>query len=365
MTTPVLSSVRALRIQAGWSQARLGESAGLTRQSIAAIEAGRAVPSTEVALRLARALGVEVERLFRLRDVPEPEELADDAGFGPASATGPVRLARVAGRTLAYGTTLGSGDAGLADGVGMRSETGQIRISPFRDRPRSPDLVVVGCDPAFPLVRDRLRAQGTEVLWLRAGSRTALDALARGVAHVAGIHLKDPATGAYNEPWVRRHLPFPATRAHFATWEQALLLRPGNPLSVRSLEDLARPGIRFINREPGSGSRTLLEEALRARGIEELAVPGFGDTAADGHDTVARAVASGVADAGVAIRASGHELGLAMLPLAEEPYELVIPDPFLELHGVPALLRELERAPLRDQVGALAGYDTGRMGNPA
>ena len=108
-----------------------------------------------------------------------------------------------------------------------------------------------------------------------------------------------------------------------------------------------------------------METALAERGMRGAEIPGFLETAADRHETVARAVASGVAHAGVAIRAVGLPLNLGMLPLAEEPYELVVANHFLELPAVGALLDALRRATLRHQVEALEGYDAEAMGRPA
>jgi putative molybdopterin biosynthesis protein len=363
MSSPIHSSVRELRLRAGWSQTHLGDLVGLTRQSLSAIESGGAVPSTEVALRLARAFAVPVETLFRLDDAPPANELVEAAQVG-ARLPGRVRVATVGGRRFAYGLGLPDGAGSpSADGLGEPCEGGRVRVRPLEDRPRAPDLVVAGCDPAFGLVRDRLqREHGVEALWLRTGSRAALDALARGVVHVAGVHLRDPESGRYNGPWIERVVPFPATRIGFATWQQVLMLGRGNPLHVEEVEDLARPDLRFLNREPGSGSRALVELALEERGVDGTAIPGFFDTSADGHETVARAIASGAAHAGVAIRAVGHALDLDMLPLAEEPYELVVANHFLELPAVDALLNVLRRPALRAQIEALTGYDAAAMG---
>jgi putative molybdopterin biosynthesis protein len=359
------SSVRELRLGAGWSQSELGDRVGLTRQSLSAIESGRAVPSTDVALRLARVFGVAVEDLFRLRDAPASSERAERSGLGGA-LPGRVRLAAVSGRTWAYGLDLADpGGAAAADGIGEVAADGSVVVRPLTERPHRPDLVVAGCDPAFGLVRERLRREhGLEVLWLRIGSRAALDALARGAVHVAGIHLRDPESGAYNGPWIDRVVPFSATRVAFATWEQAILVGRGNPLGIRRIEDLARPDVRFMNREPGSGSRALVEDALAERGLDPAVIPGFLETSADRHETVARAIASGVAQAGVAIRAVGHALELGVVPLTSEPYELVVPDHFLDLPAVDTLLALLRRSAMRAQIEALTGYDATSMGVP-
>jgi molybdate-binding protein len=306
---------------------------------------------------------VTVEELFQLPSVRRSEEVVEASGLGGA-LPGTVRLATVSGRRWAFGLDLGDASGTIsADGVGTRESVGRVRVRHVEERPPEPDLVVAGCDPAFGLVREYLqRERGLEVLWIRTGSRSALEALARGAVHVAGVHLRDTETGDYNRPWVERVVPFPSTTVGFATWEQAILVAPGNPLEIQGVGDLTRPGMRFLNREPGSGSRLLTETALAEHGLSGEDVPGFLDTAADRHETVARAVASGLAQAGVAIRAVGRPLDLGVIPLAEEPYELVVASHFLELPAVGALLDTLRRPALRHQVEALTGYDAAAMG---
>jgi putative molybdopterin biosynthesis protein len=238
----------------------------------------------------------------------------------------------------------------------------EVRVQLFREPPPPAGLAVVGCDPAFGILSDGLRRDhGIEVSWNQRGSRAALSALARGEAHVAGVHLHDPASGAWNGPWVREWVPFPCTRVSFAVWEQGLLVRPDAKPRIGGVGDLAAGGARLLNREEGSGSRVLLDEALAAAGVEPAGVEGYA-TVARGHLSVADGVAAGAADAGVAIRAAGRSRGLDVLPLREEAYELVIPDHFLDLPAVEALLAQLRRPGARAQVEALEGYDVASMG---
>lgn len=371
MTSPPAprSTLRARRLALGWSQARLGEAAGISRQGYAAVESGRSVPSVEVALRLARSLGTEVETLFGdALERPAPIAMTPSGLGEPGGLMGRrVRVVQVGGRRVGHALDAGGLHFGVAaDGVAERGPDGEAHVRPFADPPPPPDLVVAGCDPAFGLVADFLRREhGLEVLVVPAGSRASLEALARGAIHAAGIHLLDSRTGSYNEPWIRRLLPFPATRVSFATWEQTLVVRPGNPLGIGSVADLARPGVRLLNREPGSGSRSLLKRRLTEAGVPVEAVPGFCETAADGHVTVGGAVASGAADAGVAIRAVALARGLPALSLGTEPYDLVVADHALELPAVGALLAALRRPALQRQVEALGGYDVQGMGRPA
>lgn len=357
------SDLRALRLARGLTQDALAARVGISRQAYAAIESRNARPSVDVALRIGRELDASVESLFMPRDgsdalsVPFVGALPNDGPF-------PVRLAEVAGRLLAFPTRRRSVlGVASADGAADSVVNGRVRVTPFPTRPPSPDLVVVGCDPAFALVADALRTErGVEVLWVQAGSRTSLEMLARGEAHVAGIHLQDPKTGVYNAPWVARLVPWECSLVRFATWEEGLLLAEGNPLGVRGMADVARPGVRFVNREPGSGSRALVDRSLGELGVSASAIEGYDSTHAVGHLEVAGAVASGAADVGVGIRAAGALYGLQTITLAEEPYDLVIPKPLLDLPAVQALVDVLNRPALRRQVNALGGYDTTYMG---
>ncbi|TVP57235.1 MAG: helix-turn-helix domain-containing protein [Gemmatimonadales bacterium] len=363
---PVLTSLRALRVRLGWSQAHAGERANISRQAYAAIESGRSVPSTEVALRLSDAMGVTVEELFQLRETRTPAREVEDAGLGGPPA-GRIRLARISGHERAFMLGPGTTHAPTpADGMGERLQGNRMRVRLFPDRPPSPELVVAGCDPAFGLVAERMRRRhGIEILWLKAGSHAALDALARGAVHVAGVHLRDPSSGIYNEPWIRRIVPFPTARIRFAEWEQVLVLEPGNPHRIDDLAQLAGSKLRFLNRAPGTGSRTLIEAVLARAGIPGSTIPGFHETVADGHETVGAAVASGAASAGVAIRAVADARGLSRIPLTREPYDLVIAEHFLELPAVQALLAVLRTPGLQREIESLGGYDASRMGLPA
>ena len=238
---------------------------------------------------------------------------------------------------------------------------GQAEID-LLERTTSDTLVAVGCDPSAAVVAAHLRAHGVELSWHEMGSAAALQELAVGNAHVAGCHLLDRETGQYNLPAVARYLPFPATVVTFAVWDQGLVVAPGNPKQVRGIEDLARPGMLIVNRETGSGSRTLLDDALAASGVGIERVAGYGREARS-HLSVAEAVAIGLADTGVAVRAAAIALGLDFVLLGQERYDLVIPDHFLDEDAVGELLAALRRPDLQRQIEALGGYDVASMGS--
>jgi molybdate-binding protein len=195
------------------------------------------------------------------------------------------------------------------------------------------------------------------------GSTAAVEALKRGEVHVAGLHVMDPRSGEANLPFVRRHLGDQAvTLVTFASWEAGLLVKGGNPKSIRGPADLVRKNVRLVNREEGSGARLLLDQRLKAEGIKAASVRGYGDVVSS-HLDVGRRVAEGAADVGVGVEAIAGLLGLGFIPLQTERYDLVIPSAFLTGHpGVSRLLEALVSREVRAEIEALGGYNTRDIG---
>ncbi len=206
--------LRAARARAGLSQGELAARAGVTRQAVSAIENGKAAPTMAVALRLARVLGRRVDELFRLVDeLPSVEaEILD----GQELAGGPVRVqvANVGGRLVAR-PLVGAAGAVLtiprANGLlrGRPARPGAARVDLFVQPELLADTVVaVGCDPAMGLLAEHVRRRHptVELAWQGGNSLAALEAVARGEAHLAGTHLLDTSSGEYNAPIARRLL---------------------------------------------------------------------------------------------------------------------------------------------------------------
>jgi putative molybdopterin biosynthesis protein len=128
-----------------------------------------------------------------------------------------------------------------------------------------------------------------------------------------------------------------------------------NPLRLGSLADLKQPGIRYVNRPPGSGTRVLLDELLAEAGMAAADIQGYG-TVEPSHTAVAQAVASGAADAGLGIEAAAREKGLGFVPLARERYHLVCLKSELPTPPVQALLGELQGGPWQRRLDQLPGY---------
>lgn len=194
------------------------------------------------------------------------------------------------------------------------------------------------------------------------GSLGGLLALKRGEAHLAGCHLLDEETGAYNLPYVRRILPHvPAVLIRLVRRDQGLIVPKGNPKQITRLEDLTREDVAFINRQKGAGTRILLDYKLKEMGIDPGAITGYPREEFT-HLAVAAAVQAGLADVGLGIHAAAKALGLDFAPLLQEEYDLVIPTVFFESPLLTPLRTVLESAAFRREVAALGGYDTTEMG---
>jgi putative molybdopterin biosynthesis protein len=224
-------------------------------------------------------------------------------------------------------------------------------------------LLAVGShDVAIDLLAGHLAARGLELVSANVGSIAGLATLAAGGTHVAGTHAIDPATGTYNDVAVRRYAPgMRVALVHFATREQGLIVKAGNPLGLHSLRDVARTKARFVNRQKDAGTRMLLDLLLARDGISHEEIDGY-DRIEFTHLAVAALVAEGSADCGLGILAAARALGCDFLPLAKEPYELAIDANQLEDRRIAALLEELASDELRKEVEELGGYDTSRSG---
>ncbi|MGA7873077.1 MAG: substrate-binding domain-containing protein, partial [Candidatus Binatus sp.] len=197
---------------------------------------------------------------------------------------------------------------------------------------------------------------------LPCSSREALRALVDGRAHVAGVHLRDQKSGEYNLAPIRRALGHRRSMVvNFARWELGLATAPGNPLAIRGFADLERPGLRIVNREDGSGARSVLDQALSELGIPSERVAGY-QFEVGGHLEVAAAIAAGLADVGVTIRLGADTFGLHFLPHRDERYDLVIIEQDAESMPIKAMLDALNSRRFAREVSQLCGYDTGQMG---
>ncbi|MDH5676689.1 MAG: helix-turn-helix domain-containing protein [Myxococcales bacterium] len=357
----LISTLRARRSAAGLSQGELAAQVGVSRQALIAIELGRQVPSTALALQLARALRCGVESLFALPG--GPVLTARWAGAEGRVAERAV-VGRVDGRWVAHASACAerSADALL---LALPDARGQVSIESLCEPKRlEQNLLVAGCAPLLGVLADRLaqRHRDARASWIAANSTRALELLAAGLVHVAGIHLGAASDAAAHASIVRQAVGARrVTLVNLARWRQGLLVAPGNPLGLAAGCGAFGPELRWALREPGSGARQLLERVLRQDGLQQVALAAGPPVARD-HAEVARLVRWGLADAGVAIEAVARAEGLDFIPLAEERFDLVVPDALLETPLVSRWLDTIGRPAFRAEASRLPGYDLSLAG---
>jgi molybdate-binding protein/DNA-binding XRE family transcriptional regulator len=364
--------LRLARQARGLSQQQLAGVAGVTRQAVSAVESGHSDPSLRVALGLARALGMTVEELF---GPGEPGDPVLARPVAPVSAPGTrVALATVGdtfvalpldadlaarlGFGAAGGLTVRGGSQGAQEAQGVHRASGgqgaQVAVRPIG--PPRPTVVVAGCDPALPLLETPLALLDPPLAfaWWPCGSAEALRLAAAGLVHAAGVHRVGPRVGDDTSG-----IPGGGEVVGFASWREGLVVRPG--AGVRGLDDVARQGLRLVNREPGAQARTLLDRERLRLGLEPSQLPGY-DSLAAGHLQVAAAIVGGLADAGVSSEPAALAYGLDFIPLAEEHFDLLLPAKHAASREVQGLVKVLTSPWLLAQLASLPGYDAARCG---
>jgi putative molybdopterin biosynthesis protein len=228
-------------------------------------------------------------------------------------------------------------------------------------------IVAIGShDLVLDLAASALRADDAMVTLASSnvGSLGGLVALRDGLCHLAGSHLLDPASGEYTVPYVDKVFGADAPDVGIVRLvhrEQGLLVAPGNPLGIGGIHDLIRPGLRYVNRQRGAGTRVLLDHELGMLGLDPLAIEGY-PREEPTHLAVAAAIAAGRADAGLGIMAAARAFGLGFVPVTREPYDLVIAPGALDSPQLAPLWSLLRSGRFQSAVTELGGYSAKEMG---
>ncbi len=234
----------------------------------------------------------------------------------------------------------------------------KVLVSPFW---RPYEVNVIGShDPLLQRVLDAI-ASRERVRVLNVGSTAGLQALKAGVADVAGAHLLDPETREYNVPHVERMGLRGVVLIRGYLREVGFVHRKG--LSVSSMGDIVDKGFRFVNRNPGSGTRVLvdllLEEESKRRGVDledlKRMVMGY-NFEVKTHEAVAHLVSKSVVDVGVAVRYAAERYGLAFTPIGRERYDIIVRKDSLDKEVVKKLVHRFSEL-VRDLVKDFKGYE--------
>jgi len=217
-------------------------------------------------------------------------------------------------------------------------------------------------DMTLDVLTQALNSRQRRLVSANAGSLGGLIALGRGQAHFAGSHLLDTLTGEYNISYIQKYLRgVPVRLFDWVERIQGLVVRKGNPKQIHGIEDLWRSDVVYINRQKGSGTRVLLDDAISRQGKTCTGIQGY-EREEYTHLGVAAAVSSGRADCGLAIHAAANALDLDFLPLFSERYQLVIPARFADSELLKPLFDLMADAGFRRQVSSMPGYKADRMG---
>ncbi len=288
-----------------------------------------------------------------------------------------VKLGSVAGNLIATPVTRGAGalmSLVRADGI-IRVPSASEGIAANYDVTvellRSPHdientIVCIGShDTVLDLLANFLRKKHPEYSLSSAhvGSMGGLLALKRREAHLAGTHLLDEDTGEYNVSYIKKLLPGARTvLVNLVYRTQGFIVPKSNPKNIRGFADLARPEVVFVNRQTGAGTRLLTDLYLKKMKIDPKNVKGY-DHEEFTHMAVAAAVLSGAADTGLAVLSAARALDLDFIPVAQERYDLAIPQEFYDTPMLQALLAIIGAdSAFREQIVAMGGYDVSEMG---
>lgn len=287
-----------------------------------------------------------------------------------------VRMGYVGGRLMASPLNRGSGMVSSfmkADGIlpipqGVEGyEAGEqvpVRLLSREDKLKNTLVVIGSHDPLLDELANLMHLENCGVYMSSAhvGSMGGIMAIRRGEAHAAGCHLLDTETGEYNRSFIRKYFPKGGVKLlRCVGRQQGLMLQKGNPLGIERFADIARPGLRYVNRQKGSGTRILTDYLCKNAGLTTDSIYGY-EREELTHTSVAAQLASGSADAGMGIYSAARLYDLDFLPVCIEEYDLLIPDHAWDSPLVRQMVEVLKSQAFRDKLLAMGGYTLDRPG---
>ena len=281
-----------------------------------------------------------------------------------------VRMGYVGEKLMASPLSRGSGVVSSfmkADGIvevpqGLEGfEAGEevsVRLLSPMDKLEKTVVVIGSHDPLLDELGDMLHVADSDVYMSSShvGSMGGIMAIRRGEAHAAGCHLLNTETGEYNVSFMKKYFPKGGVRLiRCVGRQQGLMVAKGNPLNIQKFADIAKEGVRYVNRQKGSGTRILTDYLCRQDGLNVDAIYGY-DREELTHTSVAAQIVSGSADAGMGIYSAAKLYDLDFVPLCIEEYDLIVPDHAWEIPQVRQMIDMLKSEAFKEKILALGGY---------
>ena len=287
-----------------------------------------------------------------------------------------VRMGEVGGKLTASPLSRGAGVVSSfmkADGIlevpqgteGYEAgEEVQVRLLSTPEKLQNTLVVIGSHDPLLDEVADMMHRADPTVFMSSShvGSMGGIMAIRRGEAHAGGCHLLDTETGVYNLSFLKKYFPNGGTRlVRCVGRQQGLMLAKGNPLDIKEFADIAKNGVRYVNRQKGSGTRVLMDYLCEQYAVNVSDIYGY-EREELTHTSVAAQIANGSADAGMGIYSAAQLYDLDFLPICIEEYDLIIPDHAWETPVVQQLIATLKSPAFREKMLAMGGYTVDHPG---
>ena len=234
----------------------------------------------------------------------------------------------------------------------------EIRLLCPEEKLKNTVVVIGSHDPLLDELGDMLHVADQDVYMASShvGSMGGIMAIRRGEAHAAGCHLLDTATGAYNRSFIRKYFAKGGVKLVSCVGrQQGLMVAKGNPLNIQKFSDIAKEGIRYVNRQKGSGTRILTDYLCKQENLDVSAIYGY-DREELTHTSVAAQIVSGSADAGMGIYSAAKLYDLDFIPICIEEYDLIIPDHAWDTPQVQQMIATLKSEEFKNKILALGGY---------
>ena len=188
------------------------------------------------------------------------------------------------------------------------------------------------------------------------GSMGGVMAVKRGECHIAPVHILDPDSGVYNEHLIRQYLQGSGVVLVKGIKRiQGFMVQPGNPQKIQTVQDLVKPGILYVNRQRGAGTRILLDYLCEKENIPADRIEGY-TREMNTHMAVAQAVLSGTAHAGMGVASAARLMGLDFIPVGEEDYDFLVREDVIDSDPGKLFLQILKSESFAEQVERLGGY---------